>query len=222
MVFEPGTVLGPGADRRARHRRRARVSARTRGCASACCRPVTSWWSRDRSRRGRSAIPTGRCCSRWWPTRVRTARSRRSARRRRRDDRTLADAVEQCDAVITSGGVSVGDFDYVSDALERIAADDPSGVSRVDWYQVAIKPAEAAVHRHAARHPCVRAPGQPGVVVRELRAVRAAGAADHDGARRSLPARGRRHHGGTDAPTPRRQAAPRPRRRATSSTAATR
>ncbi len=46
---------------------------------------------------------------------------------------------------ITSGGVSVGDFDYVSDALERIASDDPSGVSRVDWYQVAIKPAKPLV-----------------------------------------------------------------------------
>ena len=56
--------------------------------------------------------------------------------------RTLADAVAQCDAVITSGGVSVGDFDYVSDALERIASDDASGASRVDWYQIAIKPAK--------------------------------------------------------------------------------
>jgi molybdenum cofactor synthesis domain-containing protein len=51
-------------------------------------------------------------------------------------------AVTECDAVITSGGVSVGDYDYVSAALERIAAADQSGGSRVDWYQVAIKPAK--------------------------------------------------------------------------------
>jgi molybdenum cofactor synthesis domain-containing protein len=55
---------------------------------------------------------------------------------------TLDAAVSECDAVITSGGVSVGDYDYVSAALERIAAADPTGASRVDWYQVAIKPAK--------------------------------------------------------------------------------
>jgi molybdenum cofactor synthesis domain-containing protein len=54
----------------------------------------------------------------------------------------LAAAITGCDAVITSGGVSVGDYDYVSAALERIAADDATGASRVDWYQVAIKPAK--------------------------------------------------------------------------------
>ncbi len=55
---------------------------------------------------------------------------------------TLDAAITECDAVITSGGVSVGDYDYVSAALETIAAADPTGESCVDWYQVAIKPAK--------------------------------------------------------------------------------
>jgi len=75
--------------------------------------------------------------------------------------RTLADAVAQCDAVITSGGVSVGDFDYVSDALERIAADDASGASRVDWYQVAIKPAKPLCIGMLQGTPVFGLPGNP-------------------------------------------------------------
>jgi molybdenum cofactor synthesis domain-containing protein len=75
--------------------------------------------------------------------------------------RTLADAVAQCDAVLTSGGVSVGDFDYVSDALERIAADDPSGESRVDWYQVAIKPAKPLCVGMLHGTPVFGLPGNP-------------------------------------------------------------
>ncbi len=75
--------------------------------------------------------------------------------------RTLADAVAQCDAVITSGGVSVGDFDYVSDALERIARDDSSGGSRVDWYQVAIKPAKPLCVGMVRGTPVLGLPGNP-------------------------------------------------------------
>jgi molybdopterin molybdotransferase len=75
--------------------------------------------------------------------------------------RTLADAVTQCDAVITSGGVSVGDFDYVSDALEQIARDDTSGASRVDWYQVAIKPAKPLCVAVLDGTPVFGLPGNP-------------------------------------------------------------
>jgi molybdopterin molybdotransferase len=74
---------------------------------------------------------------------------------------TLADAIARCDAVITSGGVSVGDFDYVSDALERLAADDPSGASRVDWYQVAIKPAKPLCFAMVQGTPVFGLPGNP-------------------------------------------------------------
>jgi molybdopterin molybdotransferase len=74
---------------------------------------------------------------------------------------TLADAVVRCDAVITSGGVSVGDYDYVSAALERVAATDPVGASRVDWYQVAIKPAKPLCFAMVLGTPVFGLPGNP-------------------------------------------------------------
>jgi molybdopterin molybdotransferase len=74
---------------------------------------------------------------------------------------TLADAIATCDAVITSGGVSVGDYDYVSEALERIAATDPSDASRVQWYQVAIKPAKPLCFGVLLGTPVFGLPGNP-------------------------------------------------------------
>ena len=46
----------------------------------------------------------------------------------------LADAVSRCDAIITSGGVSMGAFDYV-----KVVLDD---VGDMRWMQIAIKPAK--------------------------------------------------------------------------------
>ncbi len=46
----------------------------------------------------------------------------------------LEEGLAACDAVVTSGGVSVGDFDYVKVVLDRIG--------RMDWWQVAIRPAK--------------------------------------------------------------------------------
>jgi len=46
----------------------------------------------------------------------------------------LEEGLATCDAVVTSGGVSVGDFDYVKVVLDRIG--------RMDWWQVAIRPAK--------------------------------------------------------------------------------
>jgi molybdopterin molybdotransferase len=54
------------------------------------------------------------------------------------DEGLLAAAVEKglagCDALVTSGGVSVGDFDYVKAVLDRLG--------RMEWMQVAIRPAK--------------------------------------------------------------------------------
>jgi molybdenum cofactor synthesis domain-containing protein len=49
-------------------------------------------------------------------------------------EKKLRDASLQCDAIITSGGVSMGDFDIVKAVLSRIA--------RMEWMQLAIKPAK--------------------------------------------------------------------------------
>jgi molybdenum cofactor synthesis domain-containing protein len=73
----------------------------------------------------------------------------------------LANAIESCDAVITSGGVSVGDYDYVSAALERIATDDPDAESRVDWYQVAIRPSKPLCVAMVRGTPVFGLPGNP-------------------------------------------------------------
>jgi molybdenum cofactor synthesis domain-containing protein len=74
---------------------------------------------------------------------------------------TLEDALARCDAVITSGGVSVGDYDYMSAALERIAADDPDDRARVSWYQVAIRPAKPLCFGFVRGHPVFGLPGNP-------------------------------------------------------------
>jgi molybdenum cofactor synthesis domain-containing protein len=71
------------------------------------------------------------------------------------------DALGKCDALLTSGGVSMGDFDYVSDALERIAADDADPRARVDWYQVAIRPAKPLCFSFVRGTPVFGLPGNP-------------------------------------------------------------
>jgi molybdopterin molybdotransferase len=74
---------------------------------------------------------------------------------------TLEDALARCDAVITSGGVSVGDYDYMSAALERIAADDPDPRAAVNWYQVAIRPAKPLCFAVVRGCPVFGLPGNP-------------------------------------------------------------
>jgi len=49
-------------------------------------------------------------------------------------ERTLRDVSGRCDAIVTSGGVSMGDFDVVKAVLSRIA--------QMKWMQLAIKPAK--------------------------------------------------------------------------------
>ena len=46
----------------------------------------------------------------------------------------LREATERCDAIVTSGGVSMGEFDYVKSVLARIGD--------MRWMQVAIRPAK--------------------------------------------------------------------------------
>jgi molybdenum cofactor synthesis domain-containing protein len=161
VVFEPGTVLTPArigvlatvGARRVRVHPRARVGVLSTGDELVESGPLSPGKIRDSNRpmllaqladAGAEPIDLGAA----------------------HDDAdlmtsTLRDAVDRCDAVITSGGVSVGDFDYVSDALERIARDDASGASRVDWYQVAIKPAKPLCIGMLSGTPVFGLPGNP-------------------------------------------------------------
>ena len=132
-----------GARRRRRHRSRATccsrpapwsrpavagvlasVNARDRrgpsaGHAWRCCRPATSWsTTARRSRPGRSARATddaGRAARRG------RLRGRRLRHRPRRRGRARAGPARRppttCDAIVTSGGVSMGDYDVVKAVL---------------------------------------------------------------------------------------------------------
>ena len=67
----------------------------------------------------------------------------------------LADGLARCDAVLTSGGVSVGDFDYVKVVLDRL-----SGGSFA-WMQVAIRPAKPLAFGVVNGKPVFGLPGNP-------------------------------------------------------------
>ncbi|HZR15675.1 MAG TPA: gephyrin-like molybdotransferase Glp [Acidimicrobiia bacterium] len=67
--------------------------------------------------------------------------------------RTLEDAFATCDAVVTSGGVSMGEYDYVKAALDRFGA--------LQWWQVAIKPAKPLAFGVVRDTPVFGLPGNP-------------------------------------------------------------
>jgi molybdopterin molybdotransferase len=65
----------------------------------------------------------------------------------------LEQAFASCDAVLTSGGVSVGDYDYVKAALDRFGA--------LEWRQIAIKPAKPLAFGVVKGVPVFGLPGNP-------------------------------------------------------------
>jgi len=67
--------------------------------------------------------------------------------------RRLARGIERCDAVLTSGGVSVGDYDFVKAALDRLGA--------LRWSQVAIRPAKPLAFGVVEGTPIFGLPGNP-------------------------------------------------------------
>ena len=65
----------------------------------------------------------------------------------------LRAAVERCDAVLTSGGVSMGDVDLVKVVLDRIGD--------MRWFQVAVKPAKPFAFGLVGGVPVFGLPGNP-------------------------------------------------------------
>ena len=65
----------------------------------------------------------------------------------------LREAAATCDAVVTSGGVSMGDYDVVKAVLGRIAD--------MRWMQVAIKPAKPFAFGMLGGTPMFGLPGNP-------------------------------------------------------------
>lgn len=71
--------------------------------------------------------------------------------------------LESCDALVTSGGVSMGDFDYVKVVLNRLSSQRASdGVTEpMQWMQIAIKPAKPLAFGLIAGKPVFGLPGNP-------------------------------------------------------------
>ena len=73
------------------------------------------------------------------------------------DEAAIAAAIERgvagCDAILTSGGVSVGAFDYVKVVLDRLGD--------MHWWQVAVKPAKPLAFGVVAGTPVFGLPGNP-------------------------------------------------------------
>jgi molybdenum cofactor synthesis domain-containing protein len=65
----------------------------------------------------------------------------------------LEKAAGTCDAVVTSGGVSMGDYDMVKIVLRRIA--------EMEWWQIAIKPAKPLAFGMIGGVPVFGLPGNP-------------------------------------------------------------
>ena len=73
------------------------------------------------------------------------------------DEAAITAAIERgvadCDAILTSGGVSVGDFDYVKTVLDRMGD--------MHWWQVAVRPAKPLAFGTVAGTPVFGLPGNP-------------------------------------------------------------
>ncbi|MGI9032103.1 MAG: molybdopterin molybdotransferase MoeA [Acidimicrobiales bacterium] len=65
----------------------------------------------------------------------------------------VADGVARCDALVTSGGVSVGDFDYMKAVLDRLGS--------MQWWQVAVRPAKPLAFGLIGSTPVFGLPGNP-------------------------------------------------------------
>jgi molybdenum cofactor synthesis domain-containing protein len=68
-------------------------------------------------------------------------------------EEALSTAATECDAVVTSGGVSMGDFDHVKVVLGRLGD--------MTWMQIAIKPAKPLAFGTIGDTPVFGLPGNP-------------------------------------------------------------
>jgi molybdenum cofactor synthesis domain-containing protein len=68
-------------------------------------------------------------------------------------ERRLREGCSRCDAVLTTGGVSMGDFDYVKAVLDRIG--------KMHWMQVAVRPSKPFAFGTVGSVPVFGLPGNP-------------------------------------------------------------
>ena len=158
-VFDVGTVLGPAAlgvlaslDVRTVHvRGPVRVGVMSTGDELVESGPLLPGQIRDSNRPMLLSIVAGAGCE---PVDLGVARD---------DEKyivsTIEGALETCDAIITSGGVSMGEYDFVKAGLRRLSAERP-GVD-FEWWQVKIKPAKPLVFGTLGGKPVFGLPGNP-------------------------------------------------------------
>jgi molybdopterin molybdotransferase len=72
---------------------------------------------------------------------------------------TITRALDECDALVTSGAVSMGDYDFVKVVLERLAGEQRG--SSYSWMQIAIKPAKPFAFAVVGGVPVFGLPGNP-------------------------------------------------------------
>jgi molybdenum cofactor synthesis domain-containing protein len=70
----------------------------------------------------------------------------------------IAHGLDTCDALLTSGAVSVGDYDFVKIAIEKLAA---ARGGEYTWSQIAIKPAKPLAFGMIGGVPVFGLPGNP-------------------------------------------------------------
>ncbi len=88
--------------------------------------------------------------------------------------------LDSCDALLSSGGVSMGDFDYVKVVLDRLG--------EMRWMQVAIKPAKPLAFGMLSGKPVFGLPGNPVSAMVSFELFARPGAAEDDGPHRHRPA----------------------------------
>ena len=178
--------LRPGGRARSSARRRSPCSppsaAAPYGCARArawsSCPPAANWSSPARHwPRARSTTPTA---SRSPPPRGTPGAIAYRVGAVADDAETLRSTIEdqliRADLLVTTGGVSVGAYDVVKEALSsrRATRTRPAQRHRLPQARHAARQAAGLRHHRPRPHPAARPARQPGVLVRLLRAVRAA------------------------------------------------
>ena len=154
LVFEAGTELTPGhlgvlaslGSATVRTHRRPRVGVLSTGDELvAAGEPLAPGQIRDSNRRTLLALVGRTGCV---PVDLGLVRD---------DEALIREAISagaaSCDALITSGGVSMGDYDYVKAVLDDLG--------EMRWMQVAIKPAKPLAFGLVGRTPVFGLPGNP-------------------------------------------------------------
>ena len=152
-VFAAGTVLGPAhlgvlasiGRAEVRASPRARVGVLSTGDELVESGPLAPGKIRDSNRPMLLALVAATGAE---PVDLGTARDDEA-----RITAVLEDACRRCDVVLTSGGVSVGDYDYVKAVLDRMGV--------LQWWQVAIKPAKPLAFGMVGDVPVFGLPGNP-------------------------------------------------------------